>query len=93
MTTKSITPRLTIVWLALTALTGAAWWIGDTHGHGGFNVSVPITLGVLAMAALKIRLVIQDFMEVRSGPLWLKLWTDAWLVTLLGGILYLYFTA
>ena len=85
--------RLTYVWLALMALTAAAWWIGDAHGHGGFSIDSPITLGVLAMALIKIRLVIQDFMEVRTAPLWLRLATDLWLFTLFGGVLALYLIA
>lgn len=87
----SMTTRLTIVWLALSALTVSAWWIGDTHGHAGFNASVPITLSVLAMAFIKIRLVIQDFMEVRTAPLWLRFATELWLVTLFAGVTWLYF--
>lgn len=86
----TLTTRLTYVWIGLSALTIAAWWIGDTHGQGAFDRNVAITLGVLAMAALKIRLVVQDFMEVRTAPLWLRFWTDLWLVTLFGAVGYIY---
>lgn len=90
--TRSLTPRLTVAWIALCLLTAAAWWLGDANGHREITASTSVTLGVLVMALIKIRLMIQEFMEVRAGPTWLRLWTDLWLVTLFAGVATLYLT-
>lgn len=82
------TVRLTSVWLILSAITVAAWWLAP--GHARATASVPVTIAVLAMAMVKVRLVIQQFMEVRTAPGWLRLFTDAWLVVLWGAVLIIY---
>ncbi|BBZ12100.1 cytochrome C oxidase subunit IV family protein [Mycobacterium branderi] len=82
------TVRLTSVWLILSAITIAAWWLAPGPSHA--TASVAITIAVLAMALVKVRLVIQQFMEVRTAPGWLKLFTDAWLVVLWGTVLVIY---
>ncbi|ORW01412.1 cytochrome C oxidase subunit IV family protein [Mycobacterium kyorinense] len=84
------TARLTSVWLILSAITVAAWWLAPGHAHAPPGASVPITIAVLAMALVKVRLVIQQFMEVRTAPGWLRLFTDAWLVVLWGAVLVIY---
>lgn len=45
---------------------------------------------VLALAAVKCRLIIRTFMEVRGAPRWLQWATDGWLVTLIATVLVLY---
>jgi hypothetical protein len=68
--------RLTYVWLALCALTVvsavAAGTAGDDH-------QVALGLVVLLVGAVKVRLVLQEFMELRHAPTWLGRLTDAWL--------------
>jgi hypothetical protein len=91
-TTASATPvserAITVVWLALSAITVASWWLA--HGDGGAVASVPITLAVVALAAVKGRLIIRYFMEVRGAPRWLRWATDAWLVGLWVAVLTIY---
>lgn len=82
--------RLTYVWLILSAITIAAWWLGPGHMSGTSAASVPITVAVLAMALVKVRLVIQHFMEVRTAPRWLRYSTDLWLVALWGAVMAIY---
>jgi hypothetical protein len=86
----STTTRLTYVWLLLSAITVAAWWLAPGHTRTAPSASVPITIAVLAMALIKARLVIQQFMEVRTAPGWLRLFTDAWLVVLWPVVLVIY---
>lgn len=54
------------------------------------RASVPITALVLALTLVKSRLIIRQFMEVRTAPRWLKLATDGWLVVLFGAIFTIY---
>jgi len=52
--------------------------------------SVPITIAVVVLGFIKGRMIIQYFMEVRTAPRWLKLFTDAWLTILWAGVLAIY---
>ena len=72
--------RLTTVWLALSALTVASWGVSTAVHHGApADPSVAATVGVLAMALVKVRLILRHFMEVGTAPSWLRRATDAWL--------------
>jgi hypothetical protein len=69
--------RLTYVWLALCALTIGSAMAAATAGDGH---QVAISLVVLLVGAVKVRLVLQEFMELRHAPAWLARLTDAWLL-------------
>lgn len=51
-------------WLLLVAATVISWAVGAEHGTGSM-----VALIVLAIAALKVRLVGLDFMELRHAPI------------------------
>jgi hypothetical protein len=86
-----VNARLTYVWVVLSAITILSWWLGRTARDGGhFVSSTPVTLGVLAIALVKARLIMQQFMEVRTAPRWLLLVTDIWLVIFFGAVLVIY---
>jgi hypothetical protein len=80
--------RLLAVWLALSAITLAALWVGSLDGRDALNANAVITFGVIAVALIKVRFIIREFMEVRRAPILLGRLTDGWLlltaVTLLG---------
>lgn len=80
------TRRITYVWVILCAVTVLSWWLG----HGAAVASVPITVSVIALAVIKCRLIIREFMEVRTAPAWLRIGTDAWLATLSAAVLVIY---
>jgi Prokaryotic Cytochrome C oxidase subunit IV len=52
--------------------------------------SVPITVAVVLLGFIKGRMIIRYFMEVRTAPRWLKLFTDVWLTVLWAGVLAIY---
>ena len=62
--------RLTTVWVVLSLLTVLSWGISSVvhHGHP-VDASLAITVGVLAMALVKARLILRHFMEVSSARL------------------------
>ncbi|MFY1621346.1 cytochrome C oxidase subunit IV family protein, partial [Micromonospora sp. WMMD736] len=74
------TARITYVWLALCALTIGSWLLAPAGPTHSLDASVPITIAVLAMAAVKCRLILSHFMEVRTAPGWLRIAVDGWLV-------------
>lgn len=54
-------------WLLLVAATVAAWVVGADHGTGA-----TVAVVVLAIAAVKVRLIGLDFMELRRAPIPLR---------------------
>jgi len=70
---------LTLVWSLLVAVTFVSWWVGTRTNHGESGISFPVTLAVVAIALIKTRFVFWYFMEVRSGPSWMRASFDAWL--------------
>jgi hypothetical protein len=60
--------RAGITWLILIAATVVSWAVGAEHGTGSM-----VAIVVLAIAAIKVRLVGLDFMELRHAPIPLRL--------------------
>ena len=60
--------RSSVMWLVLVFATFGAWGLGEDHGVGAL-----IVLAVFGIAALKVRIVGLEFMEVRRAPLPLRL--------------------
>lgn len=82
--------RLTGVWAFLVAITTVSWLVGRGHG-GEYRASAAVTACVLVIAALKSQLVLQHFMEVGSGPVWLQRVVYGWVGVLLAVLLAAYF--
>lgn len=70
-------------WLVLLVATGATWWLGDVGAAGTGAI-----LAMLAIAIIKGRLVILDFMELRDAPLMWRLLLEGWMI-LVGGLILL----
>ncbi|HEX7823792.1 MAG TPA: cytochrome C oxidase subunit IV family protein [Mycobacterium sp.] len=82
--------RTTAVWAGLSAITVVSWFLAPAHHAEPVTASTAITIAVLTLALIKTRLIIGEFMEVRTAPVWLKLATDGWLVVLFGAIMAIY---
>jgi Prokaryotic Cytochrome C oxidase subunit IV len=87
----TLNSRITYVWLILSGITVVSWLLGRTS-HDGHRVvsNTPITVAVLVIGAIKARLIIREFMEVRRAPTWLQRFTDIWLVVFWGAVLVIY---
>ena len=83
----TVTSRITWTWALLSALTMVSWALAATRR---FTPSTAVTIVVLAIAAVKTRTVIRQFMDVRVAPHWLRRATDAWLAVLMAAIIGLY---
>lgn len=70
-------------WLVLFVATGATWWLGEVGAAGTGAI-----LALLAIAFIKGRLIILDFMELREAPLMWRLLLEGWLI-LVGGLILL----
>lgn len=69
--------RAGLSWLVLVAATLVSFALGADHGTGSVMVVV-----VLAIAAIKVRLVGLDFMELRNAPVLLRVAFEGYCVAL-----------
>jgi hypothetical protein len=84
--------RLLTVWLGLSALT--VLYIAIDHSarhHGSAAASTAVTVSAIAIAMVKVRFIMREFMEVRNAPKLLCRLTDLWVVIMAGAMLGLYF--
>lgn len=88
--TSYVRNPLTTAWALLAAVTLVSW-LTARDGGSAHALSTPVTVVVLAIAAVKSQLVIWYFMEVRHAPRWLRAATAGWVVTLFALLLILYF--
>lgn len=77
-----LTKPATLVWLFLMAATCVTTW-GLSKDQ--FTASVA-TLSIILIAAIKIRLVLLHFMELRHAPLPWRLLLEAWVLVVTGAI-------
>jgi hypothetical protein len=84
---SALEKRLAIVLLALSAVTVLSWWLA---GDAALQSNATITFAVLVIAALKVRIIVMEFMEARHAPALLRRFTDAWLVLLVSVLLVIY---
>ena len=77
---------VTIVWAALMLATCALTWLLSKN-----SVTPEVaTVAIMLIAAVKMRLVMRHFMEVRRAPLTLRLVCDGWLLAVTALILTVY---
>jgi len=88
---SAIDKRLAAVCLLLTGVTLLSWWIGNSHGHHAFVLNAGITCSVILIAALKVRVIAREFMELNHAPLRMQRVADAMLAFLISTLLTLYF--
>ena len=72
--------RVTFVWLILAALTAVSLLLADGAQPQTLNGMVYLSLGLLALAMFKVRLVIMHFMEVLHAPWLLRGIFEVWVV-------------
>ena len=82
--------RLLLVWSALVAVTLVSWWIGSKHGQDELRSSALVTFSVLSIAAIKVHVIVREFMEVRHAPHLLRRLTDGFTVFVVGALLAIY---
>jgi len=83
--------RLSLVWLALSAITILQLGVVSLDGRAALARSSAITASAIVIALIKVRIIIREFMGVRHAPVLLGRLTDLWVVLtgaiLLGGYL------
>ena len=90
---RAVGRRITTTWLVAAVLTLVSWAIAIAVDGGHTKPSTAVAVIGLALGTVKVRLIVQHFMEVRTAPRWLKTFTDVWLAVLTLTILALYLAA
>jgi len=72
--------RSTLVLLALSAMTISQLGVGSIEESSAPGPNVAITAGAIAIALVKVRIILREFMDVRHAPILLRRLTDAWVV-------------
>jgi caa(3)-type oxidase subunit IV len=72
-------------WLILIVATGITWYLGEVGAAGTLAI-----VAMLAIAFIKGRLVILDFMELREAPLMWRVLLEGWLILVSSLILLAY---
>lgn len=83
--------RTTIIWLLLMLATILSWFLGVNQNQAVLNATASVS--IILVAFIKVRLVMTDFMEVRSAPRGLRMMCDAWMTILCASMMVLYFSA
>jgi hypothetical protein len=81
--------RVTRVWLGLLAATCISTW---ALSRDGLRPAVAM-VGIFGVAALKVRYVMLDFMELRGAPWRARLFFQGWIVVVIGLILGFWFAS
>ena len=79
--------RVTLVWLGLVVLTCVTTW---GLSKNLFTPAVAV-VGIFLIAAMKVRYVILDFMELRNAPIPVRVAFEAWPVGVAAMILGFWF--
>jgi hypothetical protein len=91
MMERGFNQRLFGVWLILVAISLAYLWIDHAAAHQGVpTASTVVTVGAICFALIKVRIIMREFMEVRSAPRVLRRLTDVWVVFMAAALLGVY---
>ncbi|MDB5977032.1 MAG: prokaryotic cytochrome oxidase subunit family protein [Nevskia sp.] len=82
--------KFTVVWFILTAATALSWWLGTDHALHADQNRLWTTVGLLALAFFKVRLIIQYFMEVRTAPWPLRVISEIYVVGTCAAVITIY---
>ena len=71
--------RITLIWFVLLGATLLSWEMG--HGMG-FDSVAHASMAIILVSFVKVRFVMQEFMELREAPLYMRLLADGWILVI-----------
>ena len=84
--------RLFGVWLILVTISLGYLWIDHVAKRRGIPIaSTVVTVFAICFALIKVRIIMREFMEVRSAPRVLRRLTDFWVLLMAVALLGVYF--
>ena len=78
--------RLAVVWLVLVGI-ALLYVVVDDSVTGALRASVPVTVIAICLAMIKVRIVMREFMEVRTSPRLLRRITDMLIVVMTAALI------
>jgi hypothetical protein len=88
---RDFNKRLLWVWVILVAISLGYLAIDHAATHGGIpTASTVVTVGAICFALIKVRIIMREFMEVRTAPRFLCRLTDVWVVLMAVALLGVY---
>jgi hypothetical protein len=92
MVANGFNRRLFGVWLVLVAISLTYLVIDHSATQGGIpTASTVVTVGVICFALVKVRIIMREFMEVRTAPRVLRHLTDFWILLMAVALFGTYF--
>jgi lysylphosphatidylglycerol synthetase-like protein (DUF2156 family) len=89
-TDRTADRRITAAWLAACALTVTSAVVATVTDSAEHEASTLVSILVLGLGAAKAWLILDEFMEIRVAPTWLRAAARGWLAVLVVGIVVLY---
>jgi heme/copper-type cytochrome/quinol oxidase subunit 4 len=89
-TERTAARRITVAWLAACVLTVVSALVATVTDSAEHRASTLVSVLVLGLGAAKAWLILDEFMEIRTAPTWLRLAARGWLAVLVAGIVVLY---
>lgn len=74
--TLSVQTRLMLCWVGLCAITLLAWLIGAHHSPGALTPDAAVAFSAFAITAIKVRIILREFMELKHAPALLRYMSD-----------------
>jgi hypothetical protein len=83
--------RLFGAWLLLVAISLLYLWIDQAAAHRGLpTANTVVTVSAICLALIKVRVIMREFMAVRTAPRVLRQLTDFWVVLMAVALLGTY---
>lgn len=83
--------RLLATWVVLSTITVLYLWIDHSAKHRGVTTaSTAVTLSAIALALVKVRIIMGEFMEVRGAPTLLRRLANLWIAIMGAAMIGLY---
>ena len=83
--------RLFGAWLLLVAISLLYLWIDRAATHQGLpTANTVVTVGAICFALIKVRIIMREFMAVRTAPRVLRQLTDFWVLLMAVALLGTY---
>ena len=87
---QAIEKKLFYVWLALSGITLLSYWLGTEQGGMSGEPNAIVTYVALAIVAVKVRVIVVEFMEARRTSKRLQFALDVWLFLLVASLSAIY---
>lgn len=85
--TNLVISRITAIWLLMIGATLLSWQMG----HGAEIIKQRyVAAAIIVITFVKVRLLIFEFMEIKTAPFWMRFAFDLWMMSTSGVIIFVF---